>query len=535
MSVFADTVLVSTSVFTAENVLARPAAVAILQDKILGIYPHDFFEAVVGPDTKVIDCGDRTILPGFNDNHVHFFLGAIQNDDSFTLDLGDCTSEEEAVEKVRAFAEAHPENAWVYGCNWNSENWPGGDPTRRLLDEAVPDRPVNLASWDLHTDWVNAKGLELAGIDRNTPDHDGGVIDHFEDGEPNGLLHEPAVAEPVNQMSIRVPDLAKTAGKAISKCVAHGITSLGNVFPYGSMSEQELVDSFVGLEKSGNLPIRVNLWTELSDDLSSAEDLRENLHSEHVNFVGLKYLVDGISEMHTALQTEPYADDPSTYGGSNITKEELLPMLMQADEKGFSTRLHCIGNASVKMTLDCFQEVREEHGPKDLRNAIEHIESCCPEDVERFAKLGVIASMQPIHASIGASGYPALLGEKWIPFMWPTKSLIDSGAAVAFSSDYPVVEPNPMEEVWAAVTRSKLDDGLCFVPEQCVDLGTALRAHTYYSAYLSGNDDVLGTLSAGKLADIAVMDRDLFACSADDLKDCVASQVYVGGTQIYQA
>ncbi|MGN0070662.1 MAG: amidohydrolase [Atopobiaceae bacterium] len=530
----ADAILLSKSVFTAENELERPAAVVVRGGRIEAVAPYDGYAAYVGPDTRVIDCGERTVLPGFNDNHVHFFLGAVQNDPDVTLDLSDCTSAEMAVKKVKEFAELHPQNPWIYACGWNEASWPNHEFDRTMLDAVLPDRPCNLVSWDLHTSWVNSKALELIGIDRSTPDKPNGIIDHYRNGEPNGILHEPGWCEPVNAASTVPGDMAATAGKALAKCVRRGITALGTVYPFAGWTDDFVLDSFMALDRAGRLPVRMSVWLPLAADLSQAERLRDEPKTEHVRVAGLKQLVDGVSEMHTAWQTTPYADDPSTSGAPNYTKEELLSLLMNADGHGFSTRLHCIGNASVKMALDCFEEVQSAHGRKDLRNAIEHIETCCPEDIAHFAKLNVIASMQPIHATVSGE-YASVMGQQWVPYMWPIKSIADAGGMVAFSSDYPVVEPDPMLEVWSAVTRTLYGSDKGINPSQKVSLGFALRAHTYCSAFLSGTDQEQGTLEPGKLADIAVMDADLFAVPADELKDHEADLVLLGGKTVYSS
>lgn len=536
MKKYADSIYVSSAIFTGNSLEPVNGAVAIADDRILAVGSMNHMKDYINSNTKILDFGDKLIMPGFNDSHTHFMFGAIQNDEEFCLDLSGCISEKECAQKVKEFADSHPQNQWIYGKGWNENLWSSGkSPDRRLLDSLVPDRPVYLASWDLHSGWVNKKALDFIGYDRNTPDLEDGFIQHFPDGEPSGLLREPGVLDPVQQLALQAADFKGSISRCLKKAAKYGVTSIGNVHPYGGIEEEEVLEIYKDMENDGLLTSRIHLFVEMKKDLESAKKYEKEFCSKKLRFAGLKKITDGISESHTAYQLEPYEDNPASKGELQISPEELKVILINADREGFSVRLHCIGNGAVRNALDCFEAVEKVNGKKGLHHAIEHIETCHPDDIKRFAKLGIMTAMQPMHSIQNIDGYPKLLGEKWMKNAWPMRSLIDSGAIMTFGTDFPCVGLNPMEGIYAAITRQTFDgypEG-GFVPKQRIMLGEVLQGYTYGSALVENYSNELGTLSAGKLADMVVLDRNLFTATPEEIMDTKVLITMVGGEIIY--
>lgn len=538
MKEYADCIYKSSSVFTAETLQPVDGVVAIKDEKIIAVGTMEELKEYCNDETKIIDCGDHTILPGFHDSHVHFALGAIQNDEDLGFDMSDCTSMKECVDRAKAFADAHPNNKWIYGKGWNETAWEEGClPDRKYLDEVIPDRPVYLSSWDLHSGWVNKKALEVMGWDRNTKDLENGWLIHYEDGELSGLVREPGYCDPLNNIALQCPDLNKTVKKAMKEANKYGVTSLGNVYPYGNLTEEEIVGVFKEIEDQGDLTLRLHLFVELKKDLKDVKKVEERIHSDMLHVSGLKLITDGVCESHTGYLLEPYADQPDTRGELQISKEDLTEMLRVADVGGYSVRLHCIGNGAVRNALDAFEDVQRTNGRKGLRNAIEHIESCSPEDIPRFAKLGIMIAMQPMHATAAVDYYETLLGEKWKPYFWPIRSLMDAGAILTCGTDYPVVGIKPMESVYAAIIRQDFDGNPegGFVPEQKISLGEVLQGFTYGSALVANFEDKIGTLAPGKYADMVVMDRNLFSATPQEILHAEVQTTMVSGKVVYDA
>lgn len=539
MSNFASVVIKSSAIFTAETHKTIEGAVVIDNKEIVAVVTPDEAEKYIGPETVIYDCGNRLVCPGFNDAHTHFLQNGVMTDEDFTLNLEGIDTKEGVLAAISAFATAHPENKWVVGCGLKYTSWEGGEePSRALLDSVVPDRPAYFASWDMHVAWTNSLALKMIGYTKDTPDPEGGYIGRDENGEPNGLSYEPPANDPIWGMANISANMDRALGSKISQALSFGVTATGCVWPYGGISEEDTLRVFKEFENTGRLPLRISCFLKLEPGLANPKKYARELTSEHLRFAGVKQITDGTCEAHTGYLVEPYADDPTTCGKPTIGYDELYSLVEEADAAGYSVRLHAIGNAAVKQALDVFETVGKEHGFKGLHHAIEHIESCRPEDIERFAKLGVTPSMQPIHAVLNVDGYPELLGEKWRPFMWPVKSLIDTGTVLAFGTDAPVWNLNPMEGIYAALTRQQPWDGYPesgFVPEQRITLADALQAYTYGAARVENFEERVGTLTAGKLADVVIMDSNLFELEPNEILKAKPLYTFVDGQIVYQS
>ena len=539
MSEKADIIIRSSPSFTGNTLEPVAGAGIIASGRIVKIAPDFEVENFKGAATRVIDAGDALVCPGFNDSHTHFLQNGIMKDADYTLSLEGKVTKDEVVAAIREFAESHPDNAWIVGCDLNFDGWENGEkPTKELLDELVLDRPAYFASWDMHTGWTNSAGLEAAGYTPETPDPDGGYIGRNDDGTLSGLNFEPPANDPIWGMANVAGDMDRALNASFAECLSHGVTAAGVVWPYGGIDEHANMEIFNEFDAEGKLPIRLSFFPKMTDGLEGARWCQEHIKGDHVRFAGVKLITDGVCEAHTGYLTEPYADDPSTCGEPTVSYDELLPLVRQADAAGYPVRLHCIGNGAVKQALDVFERVGKEQGFKGHHNCIEHIESCRPEDIERFAQLGVVASMQPIHSVLNVEGYPALLGEKWIPHMWPQKSLLDANTILAFGTDAPVWNFNPMEGIYAAITRQQPWDGQPeggFVPAQKITLAQALQAYTYGAAYAESYEHEIGTLEAGKLADVVVMDRNLFEITPEEILRAKVAFTIVNGEIVYEA
>ena len=534
---YADLAIRSKSVFTAQTHHAFEGVVLVKGNKIMEVYPKGAGEEYIGPNTQVIDADNGTVLPGFNDAHTHLLQAGVMLDKDYTIDLTGLTSKEAVLGAIDEFAKSHPENEWVVGCNfdWNNKEF---EPDKWMLDELLPDRPAYFASNCMHVGWTNSLALEAAGYNRDTADPEGGLLVRNEDGELIGIGKEPPVNDPVWGIANSAANMDRALGNMISEAISCGVTATGVVWPYGGIPEKTCMGVFKDFKERGKLPIRVTVFPKLEEGLENAKTIESEFTGDWLRFGGVKQIVDGMCESHTGYLLEPYADQPNTCGEPAMPKETLKELIAEADAQGYPVRLHAIGNGTVHMVLDCFEEVGTEQGFKGLHNCIEHYETATPEDMVRTARMGIVPSMQPIHSILNVEGYPKLLGEKWIPYMWPLRSLIDLGAIPAFGTDSPVWKLNPMEGIYAAVTRQQPWDGKPeggFVPEQRITVAEALQAYTFGAARAESFEDRIGTLHAGKLADITVMNTDLLSATPEEILDAKVLFTVIDGKIAYQA
>lgn len=511
---YADLVVKSNAVFTAKTDEPFQGGVAIIGNRIAAVGSDIEIQGWIGPETKVLEYGDELIMPGFNDSHFHLIETCIYTNPEYCVDLSVCKSEEECAVLVKEYEDTHSQNEWIFGVGWNHWLWDKPMlPNKLSLDKAGINKPVCLQSWDLHSSWINTPAIEAIGINPKTPDPEGSSIGRLENGEPSGFLSEknatwlavvPALTLPVDKLKTVIADLLKRANQC-------GITSIGDVWPRVVYADEgnEILKS---MEEEGILTARIFLFPELRDDLGQAKDFRERYTSEKVRFSGLKQLVDGVTEAHTAFFVESYSDSPSERGELCVPADKLEKQIINADKEGFPVRLHTIGDGAVRLSLDCIEKAQKINGKKGLRHALEHIENIQVNDIPRLNELGVVASMQPMHFTSNTEGYPVLIGPERVQRAWAIKTLIDSGAKYAFSSDSPVVDIDPIPGVYSAVTRQNIvvnpEGG--FIPKEKISMAETLKGYTAGSAYVENFDDQIGTLEVGKLADLVVLSKNLF-------------------------
>lgn len=535
MSQKADMILSSNAVFTGVNSEPEQASIAIIGNKIVAIGSKEEISAYIGENTQIYDYKDQLIMPGFHDFHLHVIPGSLELD---SLSLQDAKSEEDAVKMVRQFADNRLEDKWIIGFSWDNANWENNQlPTRASLDRVLPDRPVLLHHVELHYAWVNSKALEIMGITRDTPNPPFGEIAKDNDGELTGILYEHAM----NLIHKGAYDFSREKKSTMLKgffrlAAENGITSVNDMYAPTSdiLDDYEL---FQLLEQSGDLTTRIHLLPALSDNLERVKNWRETYTSEMLQFSGLKWFIDGVITGYTAYMLEPYHDKPTTRGSSSISPDAFKKMVVNADREGFRIRVHAIGDAGVRLVLDAIEEAQKENGIRDARHTIEHIESIHPDDIRRFEELGVIASMQPHHlALIDSKVYASRLGNERNKLTFAVNSLKKAGAKLAFGSDFPVTSINPMLEIYRAVTRvdySGSPENVWNIDER-IALSEALKAYTYGPAYGTFREHELGTIEPGKLADIIVLDRNLFEIPPEEIVEAKVNVTILDGRVVFK-
>lgn len=532
----AEYIFKSRSVFLGNGDHPISTCVAVKGNQIVAVGEN--LDHLIGSDTRVIDCEDRLVLPGFHDSHVHLMLAGLFQT---CVNLQKAVSEEETAQLVKEFADSRPNDPWVLGFTWYHVFWENKKmPHKRTLDRLIPDRPVFLLNYEGHGAWVNSKALEVCGIDRNTPDPDGGEIERDQDGELTGILYENAmglVSKYAYNLSedMQISILKQLTGSAVKK----GVTSICDMQPFigTDLGDPKLYEKF---EKDGNLCVRINIAPEMTEDLKKVRRLRREHNSGGVKFSGLKQFVDGVATTHTAYMIEPYSDAPDNIGSTVKPIDKLREWIINADREGFRIRLHACGDGAVRASLDFFEEAAKLNGKRDSRHTIEHIENIHPDDIKRFAELGVIASMQPEHLAMTDAykdnPYPEKLGPERIKLSWPIKSLMDAGAVVTFGTDCPVVDLDPFVGIYRAMTRVHNDGEPAggWNPEERIDMAMALRGFTQVPSYMEFREDELGTLEPGKLADIIVLDRNLFTTPVDQIRETKVKITMMDGKIVYE-
>lgn len=537
----ADLIITNARVFTADTAGTVAEAVAITGNLITLVGKRAEVEALKGDKTRVIDAAGATVSPGMNDAHVHFLQGSLALDQ---VDLLDAEQYPQVQEKIRAFAAAHPDRPWVRGFGWLYGAFPGGMPNRYQLDSLVSDRPAVMECYDFHTRWVNSKALELAGITRQTPDPPGGVIVRDpKTGEPTGALKETATAL-VDKVIPQLTTEEKLAAIRLGFAEAHrfGVTSVTDA----STKPEELA-LFTQLDQAGQLGVRMYIAMEVDSSFWEADAIRlDSARQAHpdtpmLRMGAVKLYADGVIEAHTAWMLAPYANK-ATRGLPNHSPASMRRVVTMMDQRGWQILVHAIGDAGIRMTLDAFAAAESTNTApaRGRRDRIEHIEAVSAEDIARFGKLGVIASMQPFHANPNdniLNIWAANIGPERAGRAWAWKSIADGGAHLAFGTDWPIVSIDPRPGMHVALTRQtpagKPPEG--FVPGQRLPLETVLGSYTAGNAWAEFDDQRKGQLKAGMLADVVVWSADLFARPVEQVKDASVRMTILDGRVVYES
>ncbi|MFJ9521099.1 amidohydrolase [Kitasatospora sp. NPDC101801] len=541
----ADLVFTGGPVFTADAARTRATALAVTGERITAV-GHQEVRELIGPGTEVVDLKGRLLVPGFQDSHIHAVYGGTELAE---CDLTETVGVTDYLDRVRAFADAHPDRPWITGSGWSLESFEGGLPTRQLLDSVVADRPVYLVNRDHHGAWANTRALELAGLTRDSPDPADGRIEREPDGTPSGVLQEGATAL-VARLVPPTTAADRLAGLLRAQQLLHslGITGWQDALLGVFNGQPDPSDAYLAAARAGSLTARVTgaLWWDRGRGAEQIPELvakRAELTYGRFRAGSVKIMQDGIAENFTAAMTTPYLDGcgcATANSGLSFVDPKLLGGYVSAlDALDFQVHFHALGDRAVREALDAVEAALAANGQRGNRHHLAHLQVVHPEDLGRFARLGAIANIQPLWAA-----HEPQMDELTIPFLGPERAgwqypfghLLRTGATLAAGSDWPVSSPDPLAGIHVAVNRAEpgATDGRVFLPEQRLDLGTALAAYTAGSAHVNGTDQA-GSLRPGLLADLVVLDRDLFAHPADRIADARVERTYVGGRLVHQA
>ena len=538
----ADIVFTGGHVHTVDEELPRAEAVAVHGDRIFAVGSAADVAGLTGPATRVIDLRGRLLVPGFQDAHVHPLLGGM---DRMQCDLREAEDRAAVLETIRAYVDAHPGADWIVGSGWYMGHFPGGVPRREDLDAILPDRPAFFPNRDGHSAWVNSRALELAGITRDTPDPDDGRIERDPDGTPTGALHEGAADLVERLIPVPSPDDWFEAFR-IGQAYLHslGITAWQDAIV--TPADQAV---YRRAAEGGLLTARdeAALWWDRARGGEQVEELVErSATGSHgrIRANSVKIMLDGVLETFTGAMLDPYLDadgrPTENRGISFVDAEAVREHTARLDAAGLQVHFHAIGDRAVRAGLDAIEAARRANGMTDTRPHISHIQVVHPDDVPRFGQLGAIANAQPLWAC-----HEVQMDELTIPFLgpertawqYPFRSLLRSGARLAMGSDWGVSSPTPLLEIEVAVNRvypTSRGEVEPFLPSERLTLDEAIRAFTLGSAYVNHLDGETGSIRPGKLADLAVIDRDLFVPDGGPIGDGRVLATFVGGEAVFE-
>ena len=531
-----DLVLTGGRVFTADAALTVAEAVAVRDGRIAWVGSAAEAAAQVGAGTRVLELEGRTVVPGFQDAHCHPAEGGVE---SLRCTLYDAHSREACLKTIARYAAGHPELEWIVGAGWSIDSFPGGTPGRADLDAIVPDRPAYFENRDGHGAWVNSRALELAGITRETPDPSGGRIERDASGEPQGTLHEEAMSLVADLLPPTTQDEWETGIlRAQATFHALGITAWQDA----SIDGPELLAAYRAVAERGELTMRAEgnlLWDRSRGDeqIDELVEMRAGGSVGRLRIRGAKIFADGVLENFTGALLDPYVGTDN-YGISMLDADELERAVVVLDAHDFQVHVHTIGDRAVRDALDAIEAAARANGRHDTRHHLAHLQLVHPDDLPRFAELGVIANVSPYWAC--RSGYVEELTEPFIGpersgRMYPFRSLLRAGSRLAFGSDWTVSTADPLQQLEVAVTRIAPDtrDLEPLLPHEAIDLPTALATFTAGSAYANFLEGETGTVEPAKLADLAVLDRDVLDPGSGPIGDARVLLTLVEGEAVY--
>lgn len=519
-----DVAYLNAAIWTGLSAGQRPTALGLSGNRIAAV-GEEAVRSRIGTATEVVDLEGAFVMPGLIDNHTHF-LRASQG--LSRVDLRAASSKAEFVAMIGEAAKGLPAGRWLEGGNWDEQSWGGELPSRHWIDAVTPGTPVAVARTDLHMLVLNSLALELAGINRDTPVPPGGEILRDAEGEPTGIIKD--TAKELVDRAIPEPSEAQIDA-AIREGIEYGL-SLGVTQIHNKELDWVTQHALRRLRAAGETGMRFYSYVPIRDWQQMARLVEEEGRGDDwVRWGGVKGLVDGSLGSRTAWFAEPYTDDPTTSGLTVEDLDDLKGWITAADAAGLQVAVHAIGDEANHWLLGVFEAAIGKNGKRDRRFLIEHAQHLLPADIPRFAELGVIPSVQPYHAIDDGRWAANRIGPERLKGTYAFKSLLDHGARLSFGSDWPVAPLNPMTGVEAAVLRQTIDganpDG--WLPEEKLPIDTALAAYTVNNAYAGFQEDRLGTISTGMLADFVVLDRDLTTIPPDQITSTRVLRTVVDG------
>jgi predicted amidohydrolase YtcJ len=529
----ATLIVTNAAVYTVEKQQPKAGAVAVVGDRIVAVGSRADIDLWRGPKTKLIDAGGKLLLPGFNDAHLHFIQGGAQLGQ---VQLTDAATPEEFAKRIAVQIKKTPKGEWILGGRWDETKWPKPVlPTRDLVDPVTGDIPMFVERYDGHEALANSAAMKLAGVDAKTPDVPGGVIMRDASGNPTGIFKDaamPLVYKSIPPMTHEQRLLA--ARGALKHAASLGVTSVQHMNP-----EFADVAAYSELAEKGELTARIYAVPMETDWRDQAKvGIRRAWGSSFLRLGAVKGYADGSLGSRTAYMFEPFTDDP---GNRGLLSDEMHPTsamrdrLMQADAAELQLRVHAIGDRGISMTLDIFADIEKEHGYHDQRFAVEHAQHMAQKDFERFAKLHVIASMQPYHAIDDGRWAEGRLGHARARYSYAWRSFLDHGVTLAFGTDWPVAPLDPMLGVYAAITRATLDgkNPGGWIPEEKITLPEAIEAYTMGAAFAEFQESEKGSISPGKLADMVILNDNIFELKPEAIRTVTVKTTIVGGKVVY--
>ncbi|MDQ6872473.1 MAG: amidohydrolase [Gemmatimonadota bacterium] len=520
--------IVNGIVWTAEPSQPWAEAVAMRDDRIAAVGSNAEIRALGGPSTRIVDARGGMVAPGFIDSHVHFLSGGMS---LTSVQLRDARTPAEFISRIKAYAATVQPGTWITGGDWDHQSWGGELPQSSWIDSVTPNNPVWINRLDGHMALANAAAMRAAKIPSTGGDVAGGTIVRDASGQPSGIfkdnaqdLVDAALPDPIPAMLDRALDAAMTY---VSE---RGVTSVDHMGTWSDLAVFERAHRAGTLRTRIYAAVPLSTWAKLRDTVTARG------HGDSwLRIGGLKGFVDGSLGSHTAAMLQPFTDAPGDSGLLVNTPEDLYSWTSNADKARLHVIVHAIGDRAIRLQLDIFERVERENAPRDRRFRIEHAQHVAPADIARFAQLGVIPSMQPYHAIDDGRWAEKVIGPERTRTTYAFRSLRDSGARLAFGSDWFVAPATPLEGIYAAVTRRTLDDKHPdgWIPEQKIGVEDALRAYTSAGAYASFEEGEKGTLARGKLADVVIIDRDLTRIPPETIREARIMYTIVGGRVVF--
>lgn len=524
------------NVYTADPLNPRAQAVMVRGNRIAFVGNDAEARHQRTPQTEVIDGKGCTLLPGLIDSHFHLLWGALKLE---SLQLESAADLPELGALVQQYATEHPDKSWIEGYQLRyTIILPDHPLDRHFLDHLVPDRPLLIFAFDMHTAWANTKALEMAKLlhGRRLPPGNEIVID-AQSGLATGELREPAAYDPIRELMPKptAAEQRRLLKKGLTLAARHGITSVHNMD-----NKHNQIALYADLEATGEMSLRIYMPYDVKPEtplaaLADAATMAQHYQGSHVRAGAIKLFMDGVLESYTALMVEEYADAPGNYGTALYTAEHFNQIAIDADRLGLQIFVHACGEGAVRRTLDGYAQARAINGKRDSRHRIEHIETLHPADLRRFAELDVIASMQPLHAPITrheAEVWPQRAGEQRWPLSFAWQTLRDTGAHLTFGSDWPVVTLNPLAGFYAALNREPWCNGH---PQQHQTLEQVIAGYTRDAAYAEFMETEKGMIRVGMVADLVLFDRDLFATPAEVINTAQPTLTLCDGQVVWRS
>jgi predicted amidohydrolase YtcJ len=537
----ADLLLRGGAVYTVDAPRSWATAVGVKDGRIVYVGSDSVPDGMIGLQTAVVDLAGKMVLPGFQDGHVHLLSGGVELGECALFTMRDASA---IADSIRACAVARPDTPWLRGVGWELTAFPDANPSKRLLDQLVPDRPALFEAADGHSAWVNSQALDLAGITRDTPDPaDGRIEREPRTGEPSGTLREDAVGL-VSRLLPEWTDAELAAGLARAQQLANqaGITSA-----FEASASESFLRAYALADRGGKLTVRVTVAIDGAPDSTGIagvaqrlNDWRNRYSSSRVRPIAVKLFEDGVIESGTAALLAPYVGRKGDAGKPTYQQPRLDSLAVALDREGWQIHVHAIGDRAIRMTLDAFTHAAEVNGPRDSRHTITHLQLIDPADIPRFRHLGVVANFEPYWANGDAyitQLTEPVLGRSRSRWLYPIGSMVQSGAVVSAGSDWSVSSLAPLDGIQVAITRRlthQRERRTPWLPEEVVDLSTAIAMYTINAAYQTHQERDTGSIEVGKLADLVILDQDLFAVAPREIHRVRVMRTIVEGRTVFE-